>query len=82
MRKKEMEKKVKDYGAIMESCFVEAARVTAAMGYCPDPELCRQIAHDLFVAVNGEYRKSAELEFIGNLKEVAESFKKSDDPFL
>ena len=44
-----------------------------------DIELRRQITHDLFLAVTGESRTSAELEALDKLREVAESFKQSED---
>jgi len=76
----EIEKKVKDYGNIMELCLIEASRITSTtLANTGVLELCRQITHDLFEAVTDEPRGAAELEVIGKLKEVADSFKKSDD---
>ena len=73
-----IEKKVMDYGNIMALCLTEASRMTSRASI-RDIELRRQITHDLFLAVTGESRTSAELEALDKLREVAETFKQSDD---
>lgn len=75
----ETEKTVKQYGEIMELCFLEAGRITSSYGNAP--ELCRQITHDLFQAVTDEAEKAAELDVLAKLKDASESFKATRDPF-
>jgi hypothetical protein len=83
----EIEKTVKDYGNIMELCFLEAGRITSSLeagritsSYGSAPELCRQITHDLFEAVTSESGKAKELDIIETLREAAESLRKTDEP--
>lgn len=73
-----IEKTVMDYGNIMALCLTEASRMTSRASI-HDIELRRQIAHDLFMAVTGDSMRSAELEALDKLREVAQSFKQSDD---
>lgn len=75
----EIEKSVKEYGNIMELCFLEAGRITSS--YANAPELCRQITHDLFEAVTGESEKAAELDVLAKLKNAAATFDAAREPF-